>query len=121
MTAVRIAAIVSAVILAGGLCAIGCRGGDERRGCDVNGPAALVPARVKQVRLGMSTREVEGLLGKATYSPIDGQYYYSTGGECPLEGADRNAPCGVIAEFRGGPDYKVTDVLQSCTWGAIGE
>jgi hypothetical protein len=121
VTAARIAAIVSIVILAGGPCAIGCRRGDQRGRCDVNGPAALVPASVKQVRLGMSTREVEGLLGKATYSPIDGQYYYSTGGECPLEATGRNAPCGVIADFRRGPDYRVTDTLQSCTWGAIGE
>jgi hypothetical protein len=116
----RSAAFGFAVLL-GGLCWAGCGHGGRAAGCDVNGPAQLMPASVKRVRLGMSKAEVERILGKADYSPIDGQYYYSTGGECPLEDANRNAPCGVIADFRRGSDSRITGSLQSCTWGAIGE
>jgi hypothetical protein len=108
-------------VLAGAFCSAGCRHAAGSAGCEMNGPARLVPAAVKRIRLGMSKRELERLLGEADYSPIEGQYYYSTGGECPLEGANRNAPCGVVADFRRAPDYQLTGSVRSCTWGAIGE
>jgi hypothetical protein len=108
-------------VLAGALCSAGCRHVAGNTGCEVNGPAHLVPATVKRVRLGMSKPELERILGEVNYSPIEGQYYFSTGGECPLEGANRNAPCGVVADFRRAPEYRITGSLQSCTWGAIGE
>lgn len=67
----------------------------------------------------MYCRQLEDVLGKADYSPGAGQFYFSTGGDCPSKGADRQAPCGVVAEFRVGD--AMTDALQFCSWGAIGE
>jgi hypothetical protein len=90
-------------------------------GCETTGPVRLLPERVLRIRLGMSKRDVQTLIGQAAYSPIEGQYYHPTGGKCPLEATGRTAPCGVIADFRKPPDFRVTDELQSCTWGAIGE
>jgi len=91
--------------------------------CAIEGPEQRVPPEVWQIHLGMSKAELSGLLGEEDYSPTDGQYYFSTGGECPLEGTDLMAPCGVVAEFRADKDgeLQVTDALQSCWWGAIGE
>ena len=114
-------AVLGFAILMGGLWWAGCEPRGGTAGCSVNGPAQLLPASVKRVRLGMSKVELERLLGEANYSPIEGQYYFSTGGECPLEEANRTAPCGVVADFRRGPDARLTTSLQSCTWGAIGE
>lgn len=82
-------------------------------GCRIEGPADSVPDAVGELRLGMSKAEVERHLGPADYSPVEGQYYFSTGGDCPLDDEGREASCGVVAEFR--PD------LASCWWGAIGE
>ena len=89
----------------------------------IEGPAQLLPDNVGGVRLGMSKRELEALLGPADYSPIDGQFYFSTGGECPLGGTDRLAPCGLVADFRdyGSGEAVLTESLQSCWWGGIGE
>jgi hypothetical protein len=115
------AAGIGIAVIVGGLCWAGCGNGAGNARCDVNGPAQLMPASVKRVRLGMSKAEVERILGKADYSPIEGQYYFSTGGECPLEDANRKAPCGVIADFRRCSDPVLTGSLQSCTWGGIGE
>jgi hypothetical protein len=82
-----------------------------------------MPEKVKRIHLGMPKAALEVVLGEADYSPVDGQFYFSTGGECPLDGAGRLAPCGVIAEFRvnAGDEMRVTDSLQWCSWGAIGE
>ena len=110
-----------AALMLSAVCGASCARAPGLPGCTIDGPLSLLPASVKQVRLGMSKAELERLLGQATYSPIDGQYYFTTGGECPLEATGRHAACGVIAEFRRAPDYRVTDALQSCTWGAIGE
>jgi hypothetical protein len=71
----------------------------------------------------MSKAELEAVLGQADYSPADGLYYFSTGGDCPLDDGQRTASCGVVADFRttGSTEPELTDTLQSCTWGAIGE
>jgi len=108
-------------IVAASLSTSACGPREPAAGCVISGPTRLAPAALKQVRLGMSRADLEKALGKADYSPIEGQYYFSTGGMCPLEDTGRTAPCGVIAEFRAAPDYKITPALQSCTWGAIGE
>jgi len=103
---------------------VGCTAKTSTVGCGIASPEHLLPERVKRIHLGMSKAELEGVLGEADYSPTDGQFYFSTGGDCQLEGADRLAPCGVVAEFRkysGDHDPVVTDSLQSCSWGAIGE
>jgi hypothetical protein len=74
----------------------------------------------------MTKVELERVLGEADYSPVDGQFYFSTGGDCPLEDAGRDAPCGVVADFRRSTNEAtaetvLTDSLQSCWWGGIGE
>ena len=86
-----------------------------------------LPEKLKQIHLRMSKAQLEAVLGEADYSPTDGQYYFSTGGDCPLEDTDREAPCGVVAEFRittygaSTIDIVLTDSLQGCWWGGIGE
>jgi hypothetical protein len=71
----------------------------------------------------MSKAELNGLLGAEDYSPVAGQYYFSTGGGCALDGMGRTAPCGLVAEFRAeeAGEMQLTERLQSCWWGAIGE
>ncbi len=100
-----------------------CQARTDAVGCGIDGPEPLLPERVRQVRLGMSLIELEGLLGQADYSPVEGLFYFSTGGDCPLDDADRFAPCGVVADFRdqGRGDPVPTASLQACRWGAIGE
>lgn len=93
------------------------------RSCNLNAPEALAPPAALQVRTGMSLNELELLLGPASYSPSAGQYYFSTGGDCPLDEDGRTASCGLVADFRAdrGDDIVVTPALRSCWWGAIGE
>jgi len=71
----------------------------------------------------MSKAALEAVLGPADYSPSAGLYYFSTGGDCPLQDSGRSAPCGVVAEFRNddAAEPVITDSLLSCRWGAIGE
>jgi hypothetical protein len=107
-------------------CLVGCGSGKfEPAGCTVEGPQDLMPPKVAKIRLGISKHELEGVLGEPDDSPVEGQYRFGTGGDCPLEGGVRLAPCGLVAEFRRFPggrrDAVLTDSLQSCFWGAIGE
>ena len=90
-------------------------------GCDISGPKKLIPETYQKVKLGLTLNELEKVLGEHTYSPIEGQYYFVTEGKCPLEGTDMMVSCGYIVDFRRAPSYEVTDKLQECTWGAIGE
>lgn len=118
--------VAVALLPLAGLCCAGCRPSAGSAGCTVEGPARLVPENVKRIHLGISRAELERILGEADYSPAEGQFYFSTGGECPLEDADREAPCGVVAEFRRTTHDATlgrvpTDSLQSCWWGGIGE
>lgn len=96
---------------------------DVKQGCIVDGPVELIPPQLAQIRLGMSKRALESVLGEPDYSPAEGQYYFSTGGDCPLGSENRSAGCGVVAGFRklNGSDVQLTDALQSCSWGAIAE
>jgi hypothetical protein len=94
---------------------------DATGSCTIEGPAELMPQKIKQVRLGMLQSELKRLLGPADYSPTDGVFYFSTGGDCPIEEGERSAPCGLVVEFRDYNQDKVTETVQSCWWGAIGE
>ncbi|MCR6650210.1 MAG: hypothetical protein NVV73_01330 [Cellvibrionaceae bacterium] len=99
-----------------------CQTAAVANGCTVQGPVALMPEQVRSVRLGMTQVELEAVMREADYSPIDGVFYFSTGGDCPLEDSDRVVSCGLVAEFRDyGKDDTLTDSLQSCWWGGIGE
>lgn len=76
---------------------------------------------VGRLRLGLTQAEVERLLGKPDYSPIDGLYYYAA--------ADRRTPegttVGLIVEYRrlnvrSGEEI-VSGRLESFTLGPIAE
>ena len=113
-----------AVLTLMAVCLAGCGARTSTVGCSIDGPEHLVPEKVRRIHLGMAKAELENVLGEADYSPIDGQFYFSTGGDCPLEDTQNMAPCGVVAEFRdyrAGSDPVLTDTLQSCWWGGIGE
>lgn len=101
----------------------GCQTRTEAPGCTVDGPAPLMPEVVRQVRLGMSKDALERVLGHADYSPTEGQYYFSIGGDCPVEDSGRQASCGVVADFKDyrGREAVLGTTLQSCRWGAIAE
>lgn len=105
------------------MCVVACAEQPGFSECRIEGPAHLAPENIRRVHLGMSKDELEHVLGPADYSPTEGQYYFSTGGDCPLADTDRVAPCGVVAEFRdySGSEAVLTESLQSCWWGAIGE
>ena len=102
-------------------------------GCRIDGPVGLAPSNLGLLRIGMPKRDVDRLLGPPVFSPTAGQYYYNTGGDCPLifEEPPHYAPCGVIADYRvirypaeeshEYPVITVTGRLESCRWGAIGE
>lgn len=103
-------------------CLAGCHA--QTSACRIEGPRHLMPDKIMRVKLGMSKLELENVLGEADYSPSDGELYFSTGSDCPLEDTGRLAPCGVVAKFRddrSGGDPVLTESLQSCWWGAIGE
>lgn len=51
---------------------------------------------LSHLTLGQSQAEVERLLGKPTYSPIDGQVYYATSNRETEDGT----PVGLILEYR---------------------
>ncbi len=73
----------------------------------------------------MKRTEVERLLGEPTYSPIEGQYYYSSDHMDYIEenGSKWKASVGIIIEYR---DYHnnngiLTDKVQGIWLGPIGE
>ena len=71
----------------------------------------------------MSKADLESILGAPDYSPAEGLYYFSMGGDCPVGETTRLVSCGVVAEFRGthSDETGEQDKLQSCWWGAIAE
>ncbi|UTW45128.1 hypothetical protein KFE80_12280 [bacterium SCSIO 12696] len=80
---------------------------------------------------GMRKSDVEMLLGESDYSPIEGQYYYSSDRYSPIEGSGNpptTANVGLIVEYRiteypGDGTIKsiLTDRLQGYYFGPIGE
>lgn len=90
--------------------------------CDLGKPESLKPKTFSSIRIGMTRAQVERILGKEKYSPIDGQDYFGTAGECEVEPGIM-AACGYVIEYR---DYSVdpardTGRVMSCRWGGIGE
>jgi len=63
----------------------------------------------RSLQKGMPRTDVERMLGPADYSPVEGQYYYSS----------TRANYGLIVDYR--RDGQGTDQLQDFTLGAIGE
>lgn len=69
---------------------------------------------------GMSRQEVERLLGKPDFSPIDGQYYYISDRVVYSENQGRNVVVGMFVDYKdrnGG----ITEKLQAFWIGPIGE
>ena len=117
-----IACVLATTLLA--LAASACQLARPAPGCSIEGPDALVPAQVREIRLGMDRAELEALLGPPDYSPAQGQYYFSTGGDCPLGVDGHAASCGVVASFAASDDgdgAPAAGTLEACWWGAIGE
>jgi|WetSurMetagenome_2_1015567.scaffolds.fasta_scaffold16394_3 hypothetical protein len=72
------------------------------------------------LRLGTPRAEVERLLGKPDYSPIEGQFYYSSDRRTPA-----GTPVGLIVEYRTidprAAEATITGKLESLYLGPIGE
>ncbi|HPF60130.1 MAG TPA: hypothetical protein P5149_13820 [Candidatus Competibacteraceae bacterium] len=70
------------------------------------------------LKRGMSILEVENLVGKPAYSPVDGQYYYATDAYKRI--GEREIPLGLILDFRDDRNA-LTGKLESIFFGPIGE
>lgn len=70
------------------------------------------------LKLGMSISEVENLVGKPTYSPVDGQNYYATDAYKRI--GEHEVPLGLILDFRNDRNAP-TGKLESIFFGPIGE
>ena len=94
--------------------------------CLIEGPRRLVPRnKLDQLQLGLSKSSVDRIMGAPLYSPAPGQFYYHTGGDCPLGDPAKklSAPCGLVADFvvqgSDAPSQEETGELNRCWWGAI--
>lgn len=77
------------------------------------------------LRKGMVRSKVEELLGKADYSPIEGQEYYSSdrwerAGNVKEQIRQRNMPVGLVVDYRD-EQGELSGRLQSFWLGRIGE
>ena len=107
---------------------VGCKDarGPRTSFCEITSPNDRAPETLLRIHRDQRKAEVDAILGAPDYSPTEGQYYHSTGGDCELVEADRQAPCGYVLDYRGerfDPVKGMTerDLLNSCWWGAIGE
>ncbi|XOF35101.1 MAG: hypothetical protein ACL93V_07385 [Candidatus Electrothrix sp. YB6] len=77
-----------------------------------------------QLRKGMTRSEVEELLGKADYSPIEGQEYYSSdrreAAGSGKEQVNMSVPVGLVVDYRD-EQGKLTGQLQTFRLSRIGE
>ena len=115
--------VVSALALTAVLMA-GCDSKPTPDRCRIDGPRHLMPGGVAVLREGMTVEKVESILNEpAVATPVEGRYYFRTGGDCPLRDGGGIAPCGVVATFdttdRGGAIP--TAALEQCWWGAVEE
>lgn len=90
--------------------------------CESIGPRNLQPKTFSSIGIGMTRAEVELILGTPDYSPVDGQYYFATPGQCEVA-PGRTAGCGYVIDYR---DYskeppRNSGRVTSCWWGGIGE
>ncbi len=74
------------------------------------------------LRKGMACSKVEDLLGQADYSPVAGQYYYSSDRrETVHQGKEQvSIPVGMVVDCRN-EQGELTDQLQTFRLGRIGE
>ena len=69
---------------------------------------------------GMQRKEVVRLLGEPDYSPIDGQYYYSTDRSNYSQEQKREVAAGLVIDYRDSNGYE-TEKLQEYWFGLIAE
>ncbi len=69
---------------------------------------------------GMPRTEVKRLLGESDYSPVNGQYYYSSNQSVYSEDQDRKVPVGLVVDYRD-KNGLITEMLQEFWMGPIGE
>ncbi|MCP4114126.1 MAG: hypothetical protein GY737_01770 [Desulfobacteraceae bacterium] len=69
---------------------------------------------------GMQRKEVERLLGEPDYSPINGQYYYSSAQSVYSEDQKREVVVGLVIDYRD-INGTITESLQNFWIGPIGE
>lgn len=70
--------------------------------------------------VGMNQSEVVRLLGEPDYSPIEGQYYYSTDRYEYSEEQDREVTVALVVDYRK-EDGKITEKLHDFWLGKISE
>lgn len=81
---------------------------------------ASLETLVNSFHMGMPRSEVERLLGEPDYSPIDGQYYYSSDRTVFSDDQNRDVSVGMVADYRD-ENGGVTDRLQEFWLGPKGE
>lgn len=64
----------------------GCNVPTGAAGCRVDAASEHLPAVMPTLRLGMTRAQLEQRMGAADYSPSAGVFYFSTGGDCLVEG-----------------------------------
>ena len=69
---------------------------------------------------GMGRAEVERLLGEPDYSPIDGQYYYSSDRSVYSDDQGKDVNLGLVVDYRD-MNGEITDRLHEFWLGPIGE
>jgi len=74
----------------------------------------------KNLSSGMYRKEVVRLLGEPDYSPINGQYYYSSNGSEYSEEQKREISVGLVVDYRD-ENGEITERLQQFWLGPIAE
>jgi outer membrane protein assembly factor BamE (lipoprotein component of BamABCDE complex) len=85
-----------------------------------NGDYASLETIANSFYKGMRRSEVERLLGVPDYSPIEGQYYYSSSRSVDSDEQGRGVPAGLVVDYRD-ENGQVSDTLQEFWLGPIGE
>ena len=103
---------------------VSCETPSERTGsaCTSDGPESLKPASFSSIHVGMTRTQVERILGKPDHTPIDGQDYFGTPGECEVE-PGYMGQCIFVIEYRDDskPRRRDTGRVTGCYWGGVGE
>ncbi len=81
---------------------------------------ASLEAIYKNLFKGMNRKEIIQLLGKADYSPIEGQYYYSSERSEYSASQEREITVGLVVDFRDS-NGSLTENLQAFWLGTIAE
>jgi outer membrane protein assembly factor BamE (lipoprotein component of BamABCDE complex) len=74
----------------------------------------------KNISKGMQRKQVENLLGEPDYSPVNGQYYYSSDQSSYVEEQERQISIGLVVDYRDNNNV-VTKSLENYWLGPIGE